>query len=241
MYYLQSRYYDPAVGRFINADRFASTGQGLLGHNMFSYCINNPVALYDPDGTVAAAVQTFLEVLLYGAASCLDGPLPIIDIAVSIIIISRVSQNGSENISAVSPQKNFPPSATEDAPAFNAPIARSAAQSNAAEKRRKIYSYWAAYLLNGEVVIGRGLTFNEACARVASFGDVMCKNYSAAMAIVVNNHYRNYVGPERHRVKKRIQGTTQWGYWHLHANANHGSKRAPNIGVHIWYYGGKYG
>ena len=27
LYYLQSRYYDPEVGRFINADAFASTGQ----------------------------------------------------------------------------------------------------------------------------------------------------------------------------------------------------------------------
>ena len=35
LYYLQSRYYDPEVGRFINADSFASTGQGLLGNNMF--------------------------------------------------------------------------------------------------------------------------------------------------------------------------------------------------------------
>ena len=49
-YYLQSRYYDPAVGRFINADAFASTGQGLLGYNMFVYCGNNPVNRADPWG-----------------------------------------------------------------------------------------------------------------------------------------------------------------------------------------------
>ena len=39
--YLQSRYYDPAVGRFINADALVSTGQGLLGNNMFAYCLND--------------------------------------------------------------------------------------------------------------------------------------------------------------------------------------------------------
>ena len=49
-YYLQSRYYDPGTGRFINADSFASTGQGFLGYNMFAYCGNNPVVTYDPDG-----------------------------------------------------------------------------------------------------------------------------------------------------------------------------------------------
>ena len=50
LYYLQSRYYDPEVGRFLNADSFASTGQGLLGNNMFAYCNNNPVNLSDYSG-----------------------------------------------------------------------------------------------------------------------------------------------------------------------------------------------
>ena len=57
-YYLQSRYYDPAISRFINADSYGSTGQGFLGTNMFAYCLNNPVNLTDPSGHfgVAAAI-----------------------------------------------------------------------------------------------------------------------------------------------------------------------------------------
>ena len=50
LYYLQSRYYDPEIGRFINADALVSTGQGLLSNNMFAYCLNNPVSGYDPTG-----------------------------------------------------------------------------------------------------------------------------------------------------------------------------------------------
>ena len=50
-YYLQSRYYDPATGRFINADSYASTdATGLLSTNMFAYCENNPVMRVDPTG-----------------------------------------------------------------------------------------------------------------------------------------------------------------------------------------------
>ena len=52
-YYLQSRYYNPIVKRFLNADALASTGQGFIGHNMFSYCLNNPVNAIDPDGEVS--------------------------------------------------------------------------------------------------------------------------------------------------------------------------------------------
>jgi len=50
LYYLQSRYYDPEIGRFINADAFVSTGQGLTGNNMFAYCGNNPVTYEDDSG-----------------------------------------------------------------------------------------------------------------------------------------------------------------------------------------------
>ncbi len=50
LYYLQSRYYDPNTYRFINADGYVSTGQGILGYNMFAYCGNNPVNCVDPTG-----------------------------------------------------------------------------------------------------------------------------------------------------------------------------------------------
>lgn len=50
LYYLQSRYYNPAIGRFISADNYPSTGQGLLGNNMFAYCGNNPISRADDGG-----------------------------------------------------------------------------------------------------------------------------------------------------------------------------------------------
>ena len=51
LYYLQSRYYDFANCRFINADTFATTdANGFLSANMFAYCENNPVGNSDPNG-----------------------------------------------------------------------------------------------------------------------------------------------------------------------------------------------
>lgn len=50
-YYLNSRYYDPEVGRFINADNaVAETGDSVQGYNLFTYCFNNPINMSDPDG-----------------------------------------------------------------------------------------------------------------------------------------------------------------------------------------------
>ena len=51
-YYVSSRYYDPEIGRFINADDIAYLGmRGLTSYNLFAYCGNNPVMGYDPYGT----------------------------------------------------------------------------------------------------------------------------------------------------------------------------------------------
>ena len=50
LYYLQSRYYNPQWGRFINADGYTSTGQSILGNNMFAYCNNNAVNYQDASG-----------------------------------------------------------------------------------------------------------------------------------------------------------------------------------------------
>ena len=61
-YYLQSRYYDPTIGRFINADTFVSTGQEFLGYNMFAYCLNNPVNKCDQTGKSAIAIGLFIGV-----------------------------------------------------------------------------------------------------------------------------------------------------------------------------------
>ena len=49
-YSLQSRYYDPEIGRFINADNQLSTGSDFTGMNLFAYCDNNPVMRVDPTG-----------------------------------------------------------------------------------------------------------------------------------------------------------------------------------------------
>ncbi len=52
LYYLNSRYYDANTGRFINADGYVDTQTGLLSHNMYAYCNNNPINMVDSTGTV---------------------------------------------------------------------------------------------------------------------------------------------------------------------------------------------
>ncbi len=55
-YYLQSRYYDPVTGRFLNADGYINANGDLIGFNMYAYCSNNPVMYTDPSGNIAGDV-----------------------------------------------------------------------------------------------------------------------------------------------------------------------------------------
>ncbi len=52
LYYLQSRYYNPAICRFISADSISYLGADgtLVSYNLFAYCNNNPVMYSDPTG-----------------------------------------------------------------------------------------------------------------------------------------------------------------------------------------------
>ena len=55
LYYLQSRYYDPEVGRWINIDNveYLGTEDELISYNLFTYCLNNPVNRTDENGNLS--------------------------------------------------------------------------------------------------------------------------------------------------------------------------------------------
>jgi RHS repeat-associated protein len=65
LYYLNSRYYDSAVGRFINADALVSASSSLLGTNMYGYCENNPIFRSDNSGDFW---ESIFDVLSLGAS-----------------------------------------------------------------------------------------------------------------------------------------------------------------------------
>ncbi len=52
MYYLQSRYYDPVVGRFVNGDDalILATSKSIISYNLFSYCNNDSINEKDNSG-----------------------------------------------------------------------------------------------------------------------------------------------------------------------------------------------
>ncbi len=69
LYYLQSRYYDPAVGRFINADSLVSTDLAVLAQNMYAYCENNPVNGEDQNGKFVLSAILAKTAVVVGKAA----------------------------------------------------------------------------------------------------------------------------------------------------------------------------
>ena len=61
LYYLNSRYYDPTTGRFINADGLIGANDDLMGYNLFAYCSNNPVNRADLNGYFSTGLTPFIS------------------------------------------------------------------------------------------------------------------------------------------------------------------------------------
>ena len=105
LYYLQSRYYNPNICRFISADSFVSTGQGVLGYNMFVYCNNNPVNYVDRQGANPYTVATWTNTMWW---LCLvDTLLPVGDIiyvaGILVLGIYALSAANDVELPSISP------------------------------------------------------------------------------------------------------------------------------------------
>ena len=113
LYYLNSRYYDPETGRFLNEDLVSCLDPETIGGiNPYAYCGNNPVMGYDPEGTwnwnafglivaifASAVVGVVLTVLPGGIVGAFFGGAAI-GFATSATenLVSQVSTNGWENV-----------------------------------------------------------------------------------------------------------------------------------------------
>ena len=71
---MQSRYLNPEIGQFINADGLLGEVGNIQTHNMYAYCANNPVMYTDISGEFAVALSfliglTLLEVIIISVAT----------------------------------------------------------------------------------------------------------------------------------------------------------------------------
>ena len=91
LYYLNNRYYDSEIGRFINEDSFMATGNNMLQHNMYMYCNNNPIIYMDREGE-AFSIATFIGTIVIAA--------------LIVYTLPQITQNLQKNFSVISSVNN---------------------------------------------------------------------------------------------------------------------------------------
>ena len=118
LYYLNARYYDSEVGRFISQDSIKYLApETLNGINLFAYCLNNPVMETDPQGTFG-----ILASLLIVAAITLA--VVAVDAIIETEILMNSEQYSVDNVVKRDSEGNIVGVQIKNSAAFNNPIAQ---------------------------------------------------------------------------------------------------------------------
>ncbi len=102
LYYLQTRYYDPEVGRFITIDAIEYLDpESINGLNLYAYCGNNPVMATDETGTMPNWLKWLIGGIAFIGAMALTilsgGSLAPVLIGMGVSIISGALIQGTIN------------------------------------------------------------------------------------------------------------------------------------------------
>lgn len=111
-YYLNSRYYDPQVKRFINADDiyYLGANNDLQSYNLYAYCSNNPVIYVDYSGHSG---------VLAAVASLVSNPAVLLVAAVAVIALCVIATQPNKNTGIMvnpNPDLNFSPGTVDPFP-----------------------------------------------------------------------------------------------------------------------------
>ncbi len=212
LYYLQSRYYDPATMRFINADDPNVIQMGTEEKqelNLYAYCLNDPVNSVDPSGywTIASEANRLISVLfasimalkLSGAAliakvsAMILAVAPYLFVVVAVVAVSVATYYLAKKIA----------------------LDKAIAKVKNTVKRNSKNRYWTATIQSGYVSVGRPLTYSQAVKEVASKRNVFAvTSYEAkAVARAAGGNSGNNNKP----LYPEIHGKSSLGYyWHYH-------------------------
>ncbi len=61
LYYLNARYYDSKIARFLSEDTYAGDLNDPLSLNLYTYCLNNPISYFDPTGYLTEIAENAMK------------------------------------------------------------------------------------------------------------------------------------------------------------------------------------
>ena len=237
-YYLQSRYYNPEVGRFISSDVLLSTGQGVLGHNAYAYCGNNPVMGYDPYGTFdwssfgkgagwlaigITAICVGVSVLTCGVAA----PAMMAVAAVTVTAGALTAVNGVSELGEAATGHNF--------------VRDDVFRGN--EKAYDVYSNTTAAVAEIGTAICGGWTAKNA-PRIKAYNNIQNYNYTDTISDVthMSRPYANSVLTQKQVIKYGKMTKDSFGYVFSAMGSVNGKEKLWRLGINtakglVWHWG----
>ena len=239
LYYVSSRYYDPEIGRFINADDIAYLGMGgLTSYNLFAYCGNNPVMGYDPYGTFdwssfgkgagwlaigITAICVGVSVLTCGVAA----PAMMAVAAVTVTAGALTAVNGVSELGEAATGHNF--------------VRDDVFRGN--EKAYDIYSNTTAAVAEIGTAICGGWTAKNA-PRIKAYNNIQNYNYTDTISDVthMSRPYANSVLTQKQVIKYGKMTKDSFGYVFSAMGSVNGKEKLWRLGINtakglVWHWG----
>ena len=233
LYYLQSRYYDSEVGRFLNIDSVMGVNGDIHTYNLFAYCGNNPVNRADPTGCMFIAddlvfgIVVVCVVVLFVAAEAAiysQSSAPVFgNNALKLPDTPQLNSNDENKILKFP----VPPIAFPDvAPPVSVPKSQPDFSPDSEDAYTKIWR--ADYVKGVGVEILYPVSYEQALASLlsGSTNSFMCVD--GATAKMLTNGFRGTRIYEIDKGKENVPGY----YYHYHLDSKHGNP-------HIWHLGAK--
>ena len=175
LYYLNSRYYDPETGRFINADGVIDN-RGAATQNLFQYCGNNATSNVDLDGKLFGAIIG-VGLLLLGVGMALSGCASKSDTPKSTPPSSSSKTSSSNSVS--SKTSSYAPSSKEKS--YAATVYAEAGGQNRRSKQA------VAHVMNNRV--GKRASWTDIMAVISA--KYQFDGYNSPMYKAAMNYYNN--------------------------------------------------
>ena len=214
LYYLNSRYYNPVWGRFLNMDSYGGEiGGNVLLHNTYIYTLNNPIKYRDNGGEFAIAAAIIGAVAVVGLMAVSYKPV--------VSVVNAVGGAMANVLDAVAPKLNFDPTYKEKEEAKEKENTKPIVPYAPKEEEFKPCTEAHVDQFLNDVVRGYRMTIDEAQYHVGFGYDVMCDTKQDALQVALKWPATFY----HDNPHKKLQGY----YPHYHP---WGGKNHP----HIWYY-----
>ena len=217
LYYLQSRYYDSNIGRFINADDSSMLLNNV--YNLYAYCENNPINHIDSNGKSLEVIGLSICIAAFFVVVCYSAIVSSSSWSKFCTSVGNgMSSAWSSLKSGVSSLKKWSAKKLKALlAALNAylTVVRADSKIRNNVRRNSRTRYWSATLGKNCVDLGRKLSYTQAVNEVKKGKSVFTVTNAEAKAVAkAAGNNKKPVGPE---IDKGKQNTIGY-YYHYHIN-----------------------